>query len=215
MNIYLIAQQLESTGASVPQRMLDAIGPAHVKRLVRAQESWLDWGNAVFAELVSRHVAPGSIRSLNIAAHGSSGRIFIGTGLEFGDVWHLAPLARFVAPAPASPLDTVVLNGCNVASSVTTEERMFSDTPGGSPTGTLHGHLCTGWALQTPYHTVGYHLLHNFARVFHGTAAAGLDSQPGGVQWNLVGPTMRVRPDGSYDLFGYSMEECVGFAQPS
>jgi hypothetical protein len=215
MNIYLIAQQLESTGADVPRRMLDAIGPEHVKRIVQPQETWLEWGNAVFEECMSRRVAPGSIRSLEIAAHGGSGRIFIGTGLGFGDVRHLAPLARFVAPAPASPLDTVVLNGCNVASSVTTEERMFSDAPGGSPTGTVHGHLCTGWALQTPRHTVGYHLLLNLARVFHGTAAAGLDSQPGGVQWDLVGPTLRVRPDGSYDLFGYGMDECVGFAQPS
>jgi hypothetical protein len=212
LNVYLIARQLESTGGTVPQRMYDAIGPQHVRRIVEPWESWLEWGNSVFEELTRRSVPAHSVRSFNIAAHGSSGRIYIGASIGYEDVWHLAPLARFFAPTPASPLATVVLNGCNVASSTTTSDTFLGT---GVSTGTVHGHLCTGFGLRTPVHTIGYHLLYNFAQIFHGTAAAGLDSQPGGIQWELIGPTMRVRPDGSYDLFGYDIEECVGFNQPS
>jgi hypothetical protein len=216
MNIYLIARQLQSTGADVPERMLAAIGPEHVKRIVEPTEGWLDWGDALYSELARRNVAPHSVRSFQIAAHGSSGRIYIGLGLGYEDVWHLAPLARFVAPGP-SVRDTVVLNGCNVAASMATEQRMFSDSPGAFATGQVIGTLCTGWGAShpTPRGSAGYQLLLNFARVFRGAAVAGVDSQPGGVQWTLVGPTLRVRPDDTYDVHGFDMEQCFGFSHPS
>jgi hypothetical protein len=205
VDIYLIARQLQrDDDETVPQRMYDAIGADDVRRIVEPHAALDAWVEEVRAELERREVPPHSVRSLKIAAHGTSGYIGLGAGLTFDLVWRLFPLARYVAPA-ASFHRTVVLNGCNVASTWTRPER-FMD---GTPTGLVQGDMCDGWSTPAITSAEGYHLLLNFARLFHGAAVAGIDSQPGGTQWDLRGPTLTVRPDGSYQLFGFDVNDCM------
>jgi hypothetical protein len=202
--IHLVARQLGGDDPTIPQRILDAVDDRHVKRIVEPDELLEDWVEAVRAQLESRGIRAHSLSSFQIAAHGTSGFIGLGTGLVFGDVWRLYPIAHYVAPSQF-PRRAVVLNGCNVASTSVAPERFL----GGQATGFVHGDMCDGWASVPVVASEGYHLLHNFARLFHGAASAGIDSQPAGLQWDLRGPTLTVRADGTYQLFGFDMNECV------
>jgi hypothetical protein len=199
--------------------MIDAVGPDHIRLIVEPTATIIEWRDAILAQLFTRNVPYGSIHRLYLSAHGSGGYVGIGQGLTDEVVRDLAPLAAWFRPYAGIPA-SIVLSGCNVASLYSIERA----------DGSRDGVLCSGW--HTPESswlpnrpqdrgrevTVGhagepitssyaFQLLYQLARTFHASAIAGVNSQPNGIEWNVLGPSLTVQPDGRFSLFGVELND--------
>jgi hypothetical protein len=144
------------------------------------------------------------ISTLRIMAHGDSGQLFLGRGVDARTAVQLTPLAGLMRAGAAGHC---YLLGCNVASSTHRAERFL----GGAATGNRIGSPCSGWGVgeMSVRHGAGYLLLHAIARTLGVSVTAGLDTQSSALDWHFIGATMTVDPFGQIAYTGMDTPACI------